>query len=108
MLDFVTGQIRGGAINPKIGSFTSFWSRDLAKDFHVPAGDKPRYCIVSGHLQMPAANGVNFASGVLYVGELTTGKVTAYGIPRNLPGGGQVVALTALDTFAFRQQVKQN
>ena len=105
MLDFVTEQIKGGAINPKVGSFTSFWMRDLAKDFHVPAGVKPRYCIVSGHLQMPAGKGVNFASGVLYVGELTTGKVNAYGIPRNLPGGAQVAALTPLDTFPFRQPV---
>jgi len=56
----------------------------------VPAGVKPRYCIVSGHLQMPPGNGVHFVSGVLYVGELTTGKVTVYGVPRNLPGVASV------------------
>ncbi|MGE5192415.1 MAG: hypothetical protein ACM3U2_07915, partial [Deltaproteobacteria bacterium] len=35
ILDFLTGQLKGAAINRQVGKFASFYFRDLAKDFDV-------------------------------------------------------------------------
>lgn len=105
ILDFVTGQLKGAVLNRQLGKFVSFYNRDLANDFGVK--DDPHYCIVSGYSQMPAAQGVTFSSGVLFIGEETTGKVAAYSFPFNEGGTGGVVPLVLIDSFPFKQPVKK-
>ncbi|HEY3964311.1 MAG TPA: hypothetical protein VGM05_07115 [Planctomycetaceae bacterium] len=107
ILDFLTGQLKGAVMNRQAGRFTSFYMRDLANDFNVKGDEDPHYCIVTGYSQMPAAQGTTFASGVLFVGELTSGKVAAYGFPWNEAGMGAVVPLVLLDAFPFKQPVKK-
>ena len=103
VLDFLTGQLRGAGMNRQVGAFASFYARDLAKDFEVDGDADPHYCIVSGYAQMPNAGGISMASGCLYVGELTSGKVAAYAFPwRETGTGGTIVPLQPLHTFQFK------
>jgi hypothetical protein len=107
ILDFLTGQLKGAVMNRQQMRFTSFYQRNLAADFDVKGDEDPHYCIVSGYSQMPSGNGVTFASGVLFIGELTSGKVAAYSFPWNEGGSGGVLQLTLLDAFPFKQPVKK-
>lgn len=103
ILDFLTGQLKGAVLNRTKQSFAAFYIRDLAKDFNVAGDEDPHYCIVSGYAQMNAQQGPTFASGVLFVGELTSGKVAAYAFPWLEPGFGQAMPLVPLDVFPWKQ-----
>lgn len=107
ILDFLTGQLKGAVLNRQAGKFTSFYVRDLAQDFGVKGDEDPHYCIVTGYSQMPAGQGLTFASGVLFVGELTSGRVAAYAFPWNEAGANGPVPLLLLDSFPFKQPVKK-
>src|SRR5262245_62760159 len=43
ILDFLTGQLKGAAMNRQVGQFSSFYFRDLAKDFEVDGNADPHY-----------------------------------------------------------------
>jgi len=103
ILDFLTGQLKGAVLNRNKQAFAAFYVRDLAKDFGVAGDEDPHYCIVSGYSQMNAQQGPAYASGVLFVGELTSGKVAAYAFPWLEPGFGQVMQLVPLDVFPWKQ-----
>ena len=107
ILDFLTGQLKGAVLNRQQGKFTSFYMPDLAGDFGVKGDEDPHYCIVSGYSQMPAIQGATFASGVLFVGELNTGKVAAYSFPWNEQGTNGPQQLIMIDAFPFKQPVKK-
>lgn len=103
ILDFLTGQLKGAVLNRGKQAFAAFYIRDLAKDFGVAGDEDPHYCIVTGYSQMNAQQGPAYASGVLFVGELTSGKVVAYAFPWVEPGFGQVTPLIPLDAFPWKQ-----
>lgn len=103
ILDFLTGQLKGAVLNRQKQVFAAYYMRDLAKDFGVAGDEDPHYAIVTGYSQMNAQGGPPFASGVLFIGELTSGKVIAYAFPWAEPGFGQVMPLTPLDAFPWKQ-----
>jgi hypothetical protein len=103
ILDFLTGQLKGAVLNRQTRAFSAFYVRDLAKDFQVAGDEDPHYCIVSGYSQMNAQQGPTFASGVLFVGELTSGKVHAYAFPWLEPGFGEPMPLVPLAAFPWKQ-----
>ncbi|HLJ09887.1 MAG TPA: hypothetical protein VKU82_01800 [Planctomycetaceae bacterium] len=103
ILDFLSGQLKGAVLSRQVGGFVSFYYRDLSKDFGVDPEADPHYCMVTGYAQMPNQGGFSMASGVLYVGELTSGKVAAYAFPWKETGTGGPVALVPLDSFPWKQ-----
>jgi hypothetical protein len=103
ILDFLTGQLKGAALNRQIAKFSSFYFRDLAKDFDVDGDADPHYCMVSGYSQMPNQQGVSMASGMLFVGELTSGKVAGYSFPWREQGTGGPVPIVPMDVFQWKQ-----
>jgi hypothetical protein len=103
ILDFLTGQLKGAAINRQIGKFRSFYFRDLAKDFEVDGDADPHYCMVTGYSQVPNQQNVSMASGMLYIGELTSGKVAAYAFPWQETGTPGPVPLVPMDVFQWKQ-----
>jgi hypothetical protein len=103
ILDFLTGQLKGAALNRQTGRFASFYFRDLSKDFDVDGDADPHYCMVSGYAQMPNQEGVAMASGMLYIGELTSGKVAGYSFPWRETGTNGPVALRPMDVFQWKQ-----
>jgi hypothetical protein len=106
ILDFLTGQLKGAVMNRQLQRFTSFYMRNLARDFGIKDED-PHYCIVTGYSQMPAGQGLTFASGVLFVGELNSGRVAAYSFPWNEAGVNEPIELILLDSFPFKPPVKK-
>lgn len=107
VIDYLTGQLKGGMVNPRIGKFTNFYFRNLAADFNVDPKAQPHYVMVSGNRgQSIASSGNTLSSGTLYVGELTSGKVVAYVFPyRELRAPAPPVQILPADVFQFREPV---
>jgi hypothetical protein len=79
VLDFLTGRLTGALLNSQSGLFTNFYFRNVAQDFIVDPNAKAKYAMIPGVgvFNVPAGGGQS-ATGVLYIGELTSGKVVAY------------------------------
>ena len=108
VLDFLTGQLRGAVLNSRFGKFTHFYFRNMAADFNVDPKAEPHYAIVTGTGNLPAAKGVTPATGVVYVAELTSGKVVCYSFPyqtTNRPVKN-VIPMLPLDSFSFREALQ--
>lgn len=104
VLDFLTGQLVGATMDPQAGVFTRFYTRNVAIDFGLRARSKPVYAIASGMMPFSNVGKVNNANGVIYIAELTSGKVAAYGYPyaeanKVLPP----MPIVPLDIFGFRE-----
>lgn len=80
VLDFLTGRLSGAMLNAQTGIFTNFWFRNIAADFQVQAdaAAKAKYVIIPGHANINSGRGATTASSVIYIGELTSGKIGAY------------------------------
>ena len=101
ILDFLTGDLKGAVINPRTGIFTNFYQRNVAADFQLQAAGK--YSMVTGRTVVNAGRGVTPATGIIYIGELTTGKVIAYQYPYNQANvPTPPVPLAPRDQFEFR------
>jgi hypothetical protein len=110
ILDFPTGQLKGAVINRQTGKFTALYFRDLAKDFKVDPDAQPHYAMVTGYGQVAGQAGLSFSAGILYVAELSSGKLAAYTFPWKevLRPAGQNVQLYPLDVIQWRQPVKKD
>src|SRR5262245_12502191 len=105
VLDLVTGQLRGAVVNRQVGMFRSFYFRDLAKDFEMKPNEALEFCMVSGYTQIPNQGGKQMASGMIYIGELNSGKVVGYAFPWVEKGMGAPVQMTPMDIFQWRAAV---
>ena len=104
VLDFLTGSLRGAVLNRQRGIFTMFYYRNLAQDFKVDPQADPHYAFVTGAAQMAGQGGVTFSSGVIYVGELSSGKIACYAFPwRETQTPSPVIPLVPMDVFQFRE-----
>ena len=106
-LDYLTGDLKGAAISPINGKFSAAFQANVATDLGIDATKQPKYLLVSGVNQFrKQAGNLQFGNSVIYVAELTSGKVAAYGIPwqRNVRNSAQPVKapLTLLDLLEFR------
>jgi hypothetical protein len=100
VLDFLTGRLTGAMLNPTSGIFTNFYFRNVAADFIIDPNAKAKYAMIPGAGFLNAGGGITTANGVLYIGELSSGKVVAYRFPyRN----SRVVIeeIMPLDPFAY-------
>jgi hypothetical protein len=87
-LDFLSGELRAAVIGRQVGKFTTFFERNIFADLGVDATMKPRFLMVTGMTNMTniprrgvgAAN-FGFSKSILYVTEVTGGKVAAYSLP---------------------------
>jgi hypothetical protein len=105
-LDYLTGDMRAAVINPKTGRFNAFFTRNIAADFGG-AGRSTGYLLVTGFADMPrGANNFQFAQSIVYVADVTTGRVAAYTIPWNstlhAAGRPQYGEFQPLDVQQFR------
>ncbi|MGQ0635072.1 MAG: hypothetical protein ACT4QC_10705 [Planctomycetaceae bacterium] len=106
VLDFLTGQLKGAVLNRQVGKFASFYVRDLSKDFSVDAATEPRFAIASGYAGLTGQRGMVYASGIIYVAELTTGRIAAYAFPFLERGNAAPMELMPLDAFQWRPPTK--
>src|SRR5206468_10489490 len=79
LLDFKSGSLLGTVMNRQSGQFQQFFKRELSADFGLNARQKPKFIMVTGAMQNAQAKvPINH---VLYVAELTSGKLCAYVMP---------------------------
>ena len=108
VLDFLTGRIWGAALG-RAGNtalFLQVYHRNIAEDFKIDPTAQPFYAISSGEAEIPIQRGAQFATSVLYVAEMNSGKVAAYAIPfritqQKIP----VQPLVPIDYFSFREAI---
>lgn len=103
-LDFLTGQIRGAVLNEQSAVFTHFYFRNIAQDFQVDPKKEPSYSMVTGLANINARPGFQPANSVIYVAELSSGKIMAYGFAFT-PARGPVppIQMVKYAEFQFRE-----
>ncbi len=110
-LDFLTGDLTATAYNvavpqPVVGVV---YSRNILTDLGVDATKSPKFLMVSGLLQMRPQGQLQFGASVVYVAEITSGKVAAYAMPYNKgrlnQSTGAVGQFQLLHVGPFRQNV---
>lgn len=110
VLDFLTGRLQGAMLNQQSATFTNFWARNIAADFQVQAdaAAKAKYVFVPGRGDLNNKGGATTAAGVLYIGELTSGKVGCYRF--SFKTSTKVLPIQTLDPFAyfpFREETRE-
>ncbi len=107
VLNHLTGQLTGAALSNQTRNFGYKYMHNVAADFKASAKTPdPKYAIVSGTANLPATGGVQPAYGIIYVAELSSGAVIAYGFARpNTRNVGQVMPLYVLDAFPFSESI---
>lgn len=107
-LDFLTGDLKAAVLNINTATFSAFYSYNILNDLGVDPAKNPRYLMVTGMAEIRRAGGSQIRPGasVVYIAELTTGKVAAFGVPwspelhkRGAPFQGQLIPL---DVTRFR------
>lgn len=98
MLDFETGDLSGGVLNPTTAQFAAAYKHNVLADLGFKAGrvKNPKFLLVSGVAE-PRRGGVTLASSVLYVTDSATGTTAAYGIPWNTQQPQLMAPLVLLD-----------
>ena len=106
VLNFTTGEIRGALLNQQAGAFTNFWIGNVLQDFQIQSTGKSKFAIIPGQAFLAAngnAGGAAIASGVLYVGELSSGKVCCYAFQYSTaPGIQEPRRLDPVAQFPFK------
>lgn len=105
VLDFLTGRLTGAVMDPRVGTFTVKYFRNVSADFNVNPKSTPRYAFVGGRARIASRGQVTPAESVIYVAELSSGLVIAYGMHYVIPRGKVLVPqpLAKLDAFPFRE-----
>lgn len=110
ILDALSGDVMGWVLNPTTGTFTAGFKYNVIRDLGVDASKGPKYVMVTGTQNFRrGAGGVQMGSSVLYVAELTTGKMIALGFPwsRALRSSPQPYtgAFMKLDVVPYRELI---
>ncbi len=104
VLDFLTGRLSGACLGKQGGGFVVGFEANVAADLQVKSA-KPQYAMVAGLATIRATPGTQPAASVIYVAELTSGKVGCYGIPFKLPNTKNPIPLklAPIDFYTFRE-----
>lgn len=106
VLDFLTGRLTGACLGKQGNQFVAFFEANVAADLQIKSA-KPQYAMVPGLATIRATAGTQPAASVIYVSELTSGKVGCYGIPFKLPNAKNLIPLklAPIDFYTFRDAV---
>jgi hypothetical protein len=106
-LDFLTGDLRAAVLGNQMPRFVAFYQFNILQHMGVDVSKNPRYLMVTGmaDLRRGAAR-MRPSRCVVYVAEVTTGRVGAYAIPwsreQYMAGQRMTGALMPLDVTQFR------
>jgi hypothetical protein len=84
LLDCLTGDLRAAVMGKGGGAFSAIFTYPGAKllqDFGLDPSKNPKFLMVTGLVDMRSGSQSNFGASVVYIVELTTGKIAAYTIP---------------------------
>ena len=103
ILDFETGDLSGGVINPATSKFVRSYRHNVLKDLEFKGGKvkNPRFLMTAGMGDFAGNAATTMARSVLYVTDVSTGVTVAYGIPwsaqQAAAGAGATNQLLPLD-----------
>ena len=113
ILDDATGDLKAACLNVQMRRFNTFFDYNVLGDLPATGAKNGRYRIVSGvaSIRQNVAAG-QMARSVIYVAEISTGQVMAYGIPW-VPGRAASMVpfkgtLVPLDRWQFRTTAIRN
>jgi hypothetical protein len=107
-LDSLTGDLKASVLNINNGTFSAFYSYNILRDMGIDPSRNPRYLMVTGVADLRRFAGAQVRPGasVVYIAELTTGKVAAYAVPwapdQHKRGAAFQGQLIPLDVAQFR------
>jgi len=95
ILDFLTGDLSGGVINPMTSKFSATFRHSVLNDLGFqPGRDKnPKFLLVAGQAEKLRNPSVRLAPAALYVTNCESGVTVAYGIPLANQIGARLVPL---------------
>jgi len=104
VLDYLTGELRGAGLSI-FGKFTSTYQYNILKDFE--ASKSPKFLMVTGVADLrPTGQKLKMGRSVVYVAEVNSGFVAAYGVPfdpsAQSQGRGVSASFIPLDAAKFR------
>jgi len=107
LLDFTTGELHAAAISSVTRRFNAFFHANAQGDMGIVDARNPQYLLVTGNsLFRPNAGALQPANSVIYVAELTSGKLAAYNVPwsqtLSLSGTPVRKAMNCLHVIPFR------
>ncbi len=112
-LDFLTAELKGASISRQSNQFTAFYKRKILGDFEkIGDGEplkNPRFLLVTGlgQLQQQGSR-TRMGRALIYVVEVTSGKVVAYGAPESratrTSGKKSFNDLVPVDTLSLRKR----
>ena len=83
-LDFLTGDLRALIMGKQAGGFCGSYSFNVCEHLGIDPGRNPRYLMVTGVASIRRGGSrLQLSRAVVYVAEVTSGKVGAYAIPWN-------------------------
>jgi hypothetical protein len=106
-LDFLTGELRALVLGRQVGGVSGIYTINIANHLNIDNAKNPRYMMVTGMVSL-RRGGSRMQAGraVVYVAEVTSGKMGAYVIPWNpsLAAAGQTMtaSLVPVATYQFR------
>lgn len=106
-LDFLTGDLKAAVLNPQTHKFSAFYKTNILQHMTTNDVKNPRFLIVTGQAKLRRGTGATqVGESVVYVCEVNSGKMIAYGIPwvpeRQALGANTKTALVPLDGVEFR------
>jgi hypothetical protein len=109
-LDFLSGELKATALSPIARKFFASFNANVVRDLGVDASKNPKYLMVTGNSVFRRGGGqVQPGNSVVYVAELTSGKVAAYAVPWSqvyAASGRPIHApLVLLDVYAMRNSL---
>ncbi len=108
ILDALTGDLKAYVMHPTVGKFSGFYQANVLKDLQITNPKRARFTMVTGRQRFRRGPGaLQLGDTVLYVAELSTGRMVAYGLRWNrayrTSARGPQDILIPLDKRQFRQ-----
>jgi hypothetical protein len=110
ILDGLTGELNGGVINNNSRKFTIRYTYSkVLQDLGADTVKNPKFLMVTGELPLTQGRGTRMSRCALYIAELNSGYVVAYGAPWDATRYASMqttsVPLVPLDRFKFRDAI---
>ena len=104
-LDFLTGELRALVMGKQVGGISGIYTFNVASHLGIDPAKNPRYMMVTGMVSL-RRGGSRMQAGraVVYVAEITSGKMGAYAIPWNpsLAAAGQTMTLSLVPVAVYQ------
>jgi hypothetical protein len=82
MLDFLTGDLVAAVLGKNTRAFTARFDGNVMRDLQIDPSKNPKFLMVTGMANIRRGGSqLQPSASVLYVAEVTTGRIAAYAIP---------------------------